>query len=97
MTKVVNVKKERSDVYIGRMKNTDEHFGNPFMIGRDGDRSLVISKFRQWLEGNNYFSVEPARRKWILANLHVLKDKKLGCFCKPDACHGDVYVELLDG
>jgi hypothetical protein len=30
------------------------------------------------------------------ADLHELKDKRLGCYCKPLACHGDVYVELLN-
>ena len=24
-----------------------------------------------------------------------LKGKKLGCWCKPECCHGDVLVELL--
>ena len=24
------------------------------------------------------------------------KDKTLGCWCKPKACHGDVLVELVD-
>jgi hypothetical protein len=25
-----------------------------------------------------------------------LKGKKLGCWCKPNACHGDVLAELAD-
>lgn len=25
-----------------------------------------------------------------------LKGKTLGCWCKPDACHGDIIVELLN-
>jgi hypothetical protein len=32
-----------------------------------------------------------------MQDLHELKDKRLGCFCKPKACHGDVlkkYAEL---
>jgi Domain of unknown function (DUF4326) len=41
-------------------------------------------------------------REHILANpellnqLHELKDKTLGCWCKPEKCHGDVLVELAD-
>jgi hypothetical protein len=27
----------------------------------------------------------------------VLKGKTLGCFCKPNPCHGDVIAEYLDG
>ena len=25
-----------------------------------------------------------------------LRDKTLGCWCKPERCHGDILVELLD-
>ena len=26
-----------------------------------------------------------------------LRGKRLGCVCKPKACHGDVLVELIEG
>ena len=26
----------------------------------------------------------------------MLKDKRLGCWCKPEPCHGDALVELVD-
>ena len=29
-------------------------------------------------------------------SLNDLRDKTLGCFCKPRACHGDVLVRLLN-
>jgi Domain of unknown function (DUF4326) len=32
----------------------------------------------------------------LLSQLHELKDKTLGCWYKPDKCHGDVLVELVD-
>lgn len=101
-TTVVNMYKEKYDVYIGRVRtkggmSLPNHFGNPFIIGRDGDRAEVIDKFRRWINGDPTLAyVEPDRRRWILDNLRTLKDKKLGCFCKPQDCHGDVYVELLD-
>ena len=25
-----------------------------------------------------------------------LKDKRLGCWCKPEKCHGDILVEIAD-
>jgi hypothetical protein len=28
-------------------------------------------------------------------DLEVLRGKTLGCWCKPEPCHGDVLVELL--
>jgi hypothetical protein len=27
----------------------------------------------------------------------ALKGKRLGCFCKPLACHGDVIKEYIEG
>ena len=83
MTKVVNKYKESYDTYIGR----GSKWGNPFVIGTDGNREQVISKYKQWItQGNG---------KYLLSDLHELQGKTLGCFCKPQACHGDVLVELL--
>ncbi len=31
-----------------------------------------------------------------MASLHKLKGKRLGCWCHPDKCHGDILVELLE-
>ena len=80
--KVVNLRKEKHDVYIGR----GSKWGNKFIIGPDGNREEVIKKYREWILGN----------KELLSSLHELKGKVLGCFCKPQACHGDVLVELVD-
>ncbi len=83
MTKVVHCKKEKYDIYIGRPSK----WGNPFRIGRDGTREQVIEKYRQWIK----------EQPELLAALPELKDKTLGCWCKPKACHGDVLAELADG
>lgn len=81
MVKVVNISKEKYDVYIGR----PSIWGNPYQIGVDGTRSEVIELYRQYI----YSSPE------LLSQLHTLKDKTLGCYCKPKACHGDVLVSLV--
>ncbi len=65
-------------VYIGRPSK----LGNPYHIGRDGDQATVIAKYRRHL----------ARRPDLLAALPELTGKRLGCWCKPAACHGDVLV-----
>lgn len=83
-TKVVNKYKESYDTYIGR----GSKWGNPFVIGTDGNREQVIAKYKQWItQGNG---------KHLLNDLHELYGKTLGCFCKPQACHGDVLIELLN-
>ncbi len=91
------------DVYIGRKRGTIQHFGNPFTTMRRSLGSVLvptrrdaIDAFRRWLKGEDYLNVEPERRAWILDNLDVLRGNRLGCFCKPLSCHGDVYVEMLE-
>lgn len=99
MTQVVNLKYSQYDVYIGRPKRGQAWgFGNPFEIGKDGDRDLVIYKYEAWLVEDMDFDnkdATPERRNWILSNIHLLKGKRLGCFCKPKACHGDVLARLV--
>jgi len=81
-TKVVHHAKEPYDVLIDRTTK----WGNPFKIGADGTRSEVIEKFREWALLNNEF----------MESLDELDGKVLGCWCKPNACHGDVIVELVE-
>jgi len=84
-TRVVNIHGGgiiRYDVFIGRPSK----WGNPFVIGKHGDRGLVIEKFRSWIE------TQPQ----LLADLHELRGRTLGCYCAPRPCHGDVLAELAD-
>jgi hypothetical protein len=80
--RVVHCEREPYDVYIGRPSK----WGNPFVIGEHGDRAEVIRKYREHL----------LRSPELVASLHELRGKVLGCWCKPKACHGDVLVELLE-
>lgn len=84
-TTVVNIKKnEPYDVYIGRGRGSI--WGNPFVVGADGDRLQVIEKYRRHLK----------KSPELMAALPSLKGKRLGCFCAPKACHGDVIVEFVE-
>jgi len=80
---VVHVKKEPYDVYIGR----GSKWGNPYIIGRDGDREEVIEKYRQYIV---------MRRKDLLNSLEEIKGKRLGCWCAPKKCHGNVLIDLIN-
>lgn len=88
-TTVVNVRDEPFDVYIGRARGSV--LGNPFRIGRNGDREMVIKSFRSYARDRMASDPEFA------ATVRALRGLRLGCHCKPLACHGDVYVELVDG
>jgi hypothetical protein len=69
-------------VYIGRPSK----WGNPFVIGKDGSRTEVVSKYEAWL----------LQQPTLLASLPELKDKSLSCWCSPHACHGDVLFKLAN-
>lgn len=73
-------------VYIGRTSSgyIDVGWGNPYVIDAIHDRAEVIAHYRA------YILSTPA----LLARLPELKDKVLGCWCKPEACHGDVLADL---
>ena len=88
MTTVVHCSKEEFDVYIGRASNGQpaSKWANPFRIGRDGTRPEVIEKYRHWM----------VTQVDLLTYLHELKDKRLGCWCHPKACHGDFLAALVD-
>ena len=88
-TKVVNLRKEPYDVFIGRPSK----WGNPFIIGRDGSREEVIQEYENWLNKKVLYNVKPPT---IEEMVKELKGKILGCYCKPRACHGDIIVNLLE-
>lgn len=93
-TRVVHFKKEPFDVYIGR----PSVWGNPFSHKeltiarfRVDSRKDAISSFEEWVRNS-----DDADAQFIRKNAHLLLGKTLGCWCKPQACHGDVLVDLAE-
>jgi len=80
--KVVNCKYENYDVYIGR----GSIWGNPYKIGVDGNRKDVIFMCEKYIRSNHQ----------LLKRINELEGKILGCHCKPKACHGDIYIKILN-
>lgn len=81
-TKVVNLRKEVYDIYIGR----GSKWGNPFRIGTDGTRNVVIRKYEEYVRSNEE----------LMNSLGELENKILGCYCvKGQHCHGEVLIRLL--
>jgi len=86
--RVVHVLKDSFEIYIGRA-NQSRHlkrskWANPYKIGRDGSREEVIRKYERWL----------LKQPELMAALPELRGKILGCWCSPQACHGDVLLRL---
>lgn len=103
-TYVVNVYKEMYDVYIGRARERtplypvtaglDGYFGNPFDLKNrrdDEERKKVLEQYREYFEFR--LQEDPEFKEKILS----LRGKRLGCFCAPKLCHGDVIAEYLNG
>lgn len=98
MASVVHIKRKNGeiiqncDVYIGRRvymggwRLEQSKWANPFKTGKDGTISEILEKYR------NHVLSKPELSK----DLSSLKNKVLGCWCKPKPCHGDILVELVN-
>jgi len=89
---VVNLLKDAPyDVYIGRNNNRkglkDAGWGNPFEIGVHGTREEVIALYGAWI----------VKQPDIQTRLISLRGKRLGCYCHPQPCHGDILARLVVG
>ena len=85
-----------NNVYIGRGRivfidgmrfpKEDSIWANHFKIDKDNTREQVLEKYREYLKKDDY----------LMGKLHELRGKRLGCWCKPEACHGDILLELIN-
>jgi len=93
MTQVVNVYKDNFDVYIGRTSKkfgVGGKFANPYWMQDESKRKEVIEKFRI------YLWKQIKEGKITKEELIALDGKKLGCYCSPKECHGDVIVKAIE-
>lgn len=86
-----------NNVYIGRrgivfINNVrypakDSIYANPYKVSKTLTREDVIRMYRDYIV-----------KKISLGEIDIeaLRGKNLGCWCKPEACHGDVLIELLE-
>jgi hypothetical protein len=81
VTKVVNLKSEKYDIYIGRPSK----WGNPFYVEKYG-REESIRLYKEWI----------MTQTTLLKHLPKLRGKTLGCYCKPLPCHGDILVRMIN-
>lgn len=83
---VVNKHHQPYDVYIGRGST----LGNPYVMDdAENTRDTVIRKYRLHL----WREIKAGR---ITTDyLRSLQGKRLGCYCAPKPCHGDVIVKAV--
>ncbi|WP_280501199.1 DUF4326 domain-containing protein [Nocardia farcinica] len=74
----------RRELFVRIDRATD--WGNPYLLGRDGDRDNVIDAHARHL----------TRRPDLLARLRDGEPvgKVLGCWCAPQRCHGHTLAAL---
>jgi len=97
-TRVVNLRRESYDVYIGRGRERQEPrpciYGNPY-----SHMSGTLAKFRVANRDEacdrHMDDLRALSRESLIVLLTPLVGKRLGCFCKPLRCHGDNYVQLI--
>ncbi len=91
ISRVVNIKVDKFDMYIGRgSKAMDGYFGNPFKLNDESERAEVVARYKRWFWDR--VNSDITFRERVMA----LKGKRLGCFCSPRMCHGDVIVAWLN-
>lgn len=85
--RVVHCKREPYDVYIGRPSkwgNRWSHLERSLAKYTCDSREEAIAAYEEWIRTQTE----------LLDALPELAGKVLGCWCKPQACHGDALVRL---
>ena len=108
MLQVINGKQSgflgNDKIYIGRKCYglSGSPLQNPYSIGRDGDRDTVIEKYRKYLWENIKQWKETGSLNPVVNELFKLSQCSqseelfyLSCWCKPEACHGDIIVKAV--
>lgn len=89
-TTVVHCRRDEYDVLICRPSK----WGNPYthLADRTTRAEHVVASRREAIAK---YRAHVLARPDLLAALDELRGKRLGCWCFPKACHGDVLVALL--
>jgi hypothetical protein len=59
------------------------------MFEEGDDREEVIRKYKYDFDFEKFPHIDKSE-------VHKLAGKKLGCFCKPATCHGDILADFLN-
>lgn len=80
------------DIYIGRRMTMggwnlpQSKWANPFKIKDFGTIEECLNEYEKYVRNNPN----------LIKSLHELQNKILGCWCKPNPCHGDILLKLLN-
>lgn len=101
MIEIVNAStSSKAGVYVGRSMPRFPRgsvLGNPYKIGKDGDRDEVIEKYKVWLRtqyrkgGAVKIELDMLARK-----VKAGQDIVLVCWCYPQRCHAEFIREAIE-
>lgn len=66
-------------------------FANPFKVRKNKYTNETVCDLYE-----SYMTKKLHSDPHLKEQLMQLKGKKLGCWCKPKQCHGDILVKLID-
>lgn len=89
MVTIWNIKDSRTPADAVLVDRTTP-YGNPFIIGRDGNRFEVIEKYMQWIWRKQQLQLRMMMRE-------NLAGKDLVCHCHPLPCHASIVAEVSNG
>ncbi|SDP92274.1 protein of unknown function [Phyllobacterium sp. YR620] len=79
-------------------------WGNPFIVGKDGDREQCVDLYTALLSGLLALAKSPdiealkASRSYVGTHLDELRGKNLACWCALDGkpCHADILLKIAN-
>lgn len=91
----VNINEYKGDdyIYIGR----PSRYGSPFASKPSKIAEFKVdSKFEAMEKCREYFTENTYIIDSLINELNEKGINKLGCFCSPKPCHGDILIELIE-
>lgn len=87
MPRVFNMRRPHPPHAVLVDRTTD--FGNPFVIGKDGNREMVIDKYELWI-------FQPEQMQLRQRMIRELRGEDLLCWCVPEDCHANIILKIAN-
>lgn len=92
---VININKYGNDnddyIYVGR----PSPFGNPYSSKEKSSAYKVDTKKEAIQNYRDYILSNLDILDHLISELKINNYNKIGCYCKPSSCHGDVLKDLI--
>ena len=72
-----------------RFPKQDSIFANPFKVGKNYTLDQSLEQYEEYIKKR--LDNEPD----LVQKLLGLQGKHLGCWCKPNKCHGDILLKMI--